>query len=386
MSRVLLPGMTAFALFAIVLPVSAQGLKDAALRQELAVQRLMGRVDDAIKSSYKQEPVAAKAALTEMLDEVASSQDLLPTQRAQLRQRLQARLNAVNAAVRAKSAQDTRPAPRDFDRPKTSKPPNDPSIGASGVAKNWIDPLKRDQKTHADLIRAREAGIQGLNMGIEKSAVVSDREITFPSYWRELTESRKKLVGQQLTDKEVKLLKTLNSVMSVDYDNDKFKAVLNHIQDKTGLSIIVDEGSLRDAMVDYDDPVSFKIQKVTVRTVLKKILADKGLTYIIKEGTIQVMTPKKASEYTVVRTYQVDDLIAPSPQMQMMFGPFVAQMQMQQNAQMLINLIQATVSPEYWQPNGPGSIVFFPPTKSLLIRASAEMHYQMNSPGLFGGR
>ncbi|MBM3992596.1 MAG: hypothetical protein FJ303_00340 [Planctomycetes bacterium] len=386
MSRSILTIVAVFAVFGVASLASAQGVRDAALRQEIAIQKLMGRVDDAIKASYKQAPTTAKAALLDLLDDVANSMDLLPTQRAQLRQRLQARLNGVNDTIRSKSSQEPRPGTRDFDRPKIDRPPTGPSIGASGVAKTWIEPMSRDQKIHADLIRQREAGIQGLNMGIEKSGVLTDREITFPSYWRELTKAREKTVGPQLTDKEVKLLKTLNSVMSVEYDNDKFKAVLNHIQEKTGLAIIVDEGSMRDAMVDYDDPVTFKIGKVSVRTILKKILGDKSLTYIIKEGTIQVMTPKKASEYTVVRTYQVDDLIAPSPQMQMMFGPFVAQAQMQQNAQMLINLIQSTVSPDYWQPNGPGSIVFFPPTKSLIIRASAEMHYQMSSPGLFGGR
>ena len=62
------------------------------------------------------------------------------------------------------------------------------------------------------------------------------------------------------------------------------------------------------------------------------------------------------------------------------------QAKMMQNAQQLINLIQATIEPNYWQPNGPGTIAFFAPTKSLLIRASAEMHYQLGSPGMFGGR
>jgi hypothetical protein len=84
-----------------------------------------------------------------------------------------------------------------------------------------------------------------------------------------------------------------------------------------------------------------------------------------------------------VRAYPIDDLIQPN-QMAMMFGPFVAQAQMMQNAQQLINLIMMTVEPSYWQPNGPGSIAFYPPAKSLIIRASAEMHYQLGSPGLFG--
>ena len=159
------------------------------------------------------------------------------------------------------------------------------------------------------------------------------------------------------------------------------------IQDKTGLSIIIDPASLQDANIDYEaDTVEFKVEKVSVRTILKKVLGDKGLTYIIKEGAIQVMTPKRASEHTVTRSYDIADLVAPSTQMQGRFGPLMGQMQRQQNAQMLANMIASTIEPSYWQPNGPGVIQYYAPTQSLIIRASAEMHYQMASPGLFGGR
>jgi hypothetical protein len=223
-------------------------------------------------------------------------------------------------------------------------------------------------------------------MGIEKSQNYSGNDIDYPANWKELSKRRLEMISPKLTAKEAMLLKALNSVMTPDYNGDELKAVLNHIQDKTGLTIIVDEQSMQEAGVEYTDKVNFRGPKVTVRTILKKVLGDNKLTYIIKEGAIQVMTPKKASEYTVVRTYQVDDLVQPSPQTQMMFGPFVAQLQMNQNALMLVNLIQATVEPNYWQPNGPGSITYYPPTRSLIIRASSEMHYQLASPGLFGAR
>jgi hypothetical protein len=377
----------ALALGAFSITASAQDLKEAARLQKIAAQKITDQVDDAIAFSYKQDPTLAKFALQEMLRQVRDSQDLLESKRTPLVQRLQARIRIVDEAARAKNISlDQRPN-RDPDRPRYAKPASDPSGGVAAVAKNFQDGTGGAQKTQAELIRERERNRTKIDLGIERSANLSAADpIEFPPYWKELTARRKAMVEQQLTKKEVALLKTLNSTMSVDYDNDKFKAVINHIQDKTGLTIIVDEGSLNDAMTDYDAPVSFKIQKATVRTILKKILGDKGLTYIIKEGAIQVMTPKKAAEYTVVRAYAIDDLVAPSPQMQMMFGPFIAQAQMLRNAQQLINLIQMTVEPNYWQPNGPGTIAFFPPTKSLLIRASAEMHYQLGSPGLFGGR
>jgi hypothetical protein len=56
------------------------------------------------------------------------------------------------------------------------------------------------------------------------------------------------------------------------------------------------------------------------------------------------------------------------------------------NAQDLMNLITQAIEPNYWQPNGPGTITYFDATKSIIIRASAEMHYQLESPSIFGGR
>ncbi len=114
-----------------------------------------------------------------------------------------------------------------------------------------------------------------------------------PNTGRKLTESRKNFVGNKLTAKEVTLLKALNSTLSVNFKEAQFKDVLEYIQEKSGVAIIVDEGSLKEAMVEYNDPVNFKIHKVTVRTILKKILLDRGLSYIIKEGTIQVVTVKR---------------------------------------------------------------------------------------------
>jgi len=273
--------------------------------------------------------------------------------------------------------------------PPRSKPPvADPSGGVSGAAKNFTDQARNAGKTNSDLVRDREKGIIAIGKSIEASSIPTDREIAFAKNWKELSDRRKEMVSAKLTEGEAKLLKALNSTMTPNYDRDEFKSVLNHLMDKSGITIIVDETSLDDAKVDYKDPVTFKLPaKVTVRTVLKKVLGDRGLTYIIKEGNVQVMTPKKAAEYTVVRTYQIDDLVAPistNPQMMMMFGPQVQQFQMLQNAQMIINMIQSTIEPAYWQPNGPGSITYFPATKSLIVRASSEIHYQMSSPGLFG--
>ena len=56
---------------------------------------------------------------------------------------------------------------------------------------------------------------------------------------------------------------------------------------------------------------------------------------------------------------------------------------MLQNAQMIINSIESSVEPQMWKSNGgPGSITFHEPSQSLVIRASAEMHYMLGGAGM----
>jgi len=391
MSRIILPGLTAVTLFAFTFAADGQDLKAAAERQKIAAQKLIQNANDAIDASKKQDPSDAKRSLRNMLNRVEDSPDLLPSEKDTLVQRLQARIGVLDRAIRGTaSSDDKRPVYRDPDRPKSKTPVADPSSGASGVAKKWTDEGKSTLQAHNDLIRQREAAITRVNMGIEKSHVIPDKDIAFPADWKTRSKRMKDLFGPQLTEKEVKLLKTLNSVLSVDYQDRKFKEVIGHLKDKTGLTIIVDPASLTDLNIDYNDPVTFDAEKASVKSILKQILAQKGLTYIIKEGAIQVMTPEKASKHTVIRSYQVADLVQGDPQMEMMatrfFGPFGAKNLREQNALQLINLIKAAVEPGYWQPDGPGTIVYFDPTKSIMIRASAEMHYQLESPSIFGGR
>lgn len=50
----------------------------------------------------------------------------------------------------------------------------------------------------------------------------------------------------------------------------------------------------------------------------------------------------------------------------------------------LVELIQRTISPEHWDVNGgPGSIVYYPNLKVLVVRASGEVHGRVG--GLFDG-
>jgi hypothetical protein len=375
-----------FLLLAAPVAARADDLQDILDRDRIAVQRLVSDVNHALaqaKAFEKADVARAKKTLEEALAKIADAKELPDEERASLRRRVQARLTEVIRLARARELAEEEAARRAADKLKRERDADAAKdTGTGDTAKKYIAST-REQVAAADRLRdQRGKGTLGVFSSLEVSATPINGVVEYPKYWAQLTESRKNFVANRLTDKEITLLKALNSTLSVDFNNVPFKDVINYIQEKTGLAIIVDEGSLKDAMVEYNDPVTLQVKKVTVRTILKKVLADHNLGYILKEGTVQVVSAQRARETMIVRSYPIDDLVGPGNQL---YGPFINRSIMLSNVQTLIQNIERAIDPTLWNVNGgPGAITFSEVTRSLIIRAPAEMHYMFGGGGLFG--
>ena len=122
-----------------------------------------------------------------------------------------------------------------------------------------------------------------------------------------------------------------------------------------------------------------KNKNVTLRTVLRKVLGDLGLAYIIKDGSIQVTTPLRAKETLTVRTYYLGDMALVTD---FRLPAVLTQLQAVQNASQIIDAIQSSIDPQSWRANGgTGTILFDPRTLSLVVKQSAEVHFMLG-----GGR
>jgi hypothetical protein len=344
-------------------------------RQEIAVQKLFEEVKNTLAEARRLErsnPAEAARVLRKCLALVEDETALSEQQRTGLQRQLRTRLRDLETAARAKTVDDLQAK-----RLVTEKPQREPEgqvnpNSLASKAKEAYD-AARGRVAEADKIKsAKSAGFGATVRSTEEAAVPTDKVMAFASDYAYRAAQRGK---QKLTDKERSLLKALNSVMTVDFNKSAFRDVIDYLMEKTGQTIVLDQESLKEAMVEYDDPVTFKGKKLTVRTILKKVLADRGLTYIIQEGSIQVVTPQKARETVVARAYPIGDLAS---SLDMRFPPLLRRLQMLQNVGQLIDLIQNTVEPSSWQANGgAGTISFYEPTMSLVIRQTAEMHYQL---------
>src|SRR5262245_19355668 len=290
-------------------------------RDKIAAQKLQADVDSALSRSRtleKSDPERAVELLQDTLTKIRNAPELPGEERVRLVQRLQTRVREVTAAVQSKARAEDDAARRAEQKLRqearereaasggnTGKPAP-PSQGPAGVANQVF------QSRNAALNAAGKQNIdrneRNLNVlvGVQRSATAMEGDIVFPKNWDKISERAK----PKLTEKEIVMLRALNSTLSVNWDKTSFREVIDLLHDKADLPILIDEQSLKDAMVDYSDPVTFKATKATVRTILRKVLADRGLGYILKDGMVQVVTQQKAREAMVVRAYPVSELVA----------------------------------------------------------------------------
>src|SRR5262249_44202621 len=155
---------------------------------------------------------------------------------------------------------------------------DDPSKGPAAVAQQVIQNANTGVGAAARLQQDKNKGFAGAIDSIAQSSIPQAENVTFPKDWAAKIKLREKYAGPVLSPKEIALVKALNSVMSVDFNETPLKKVLEVLQDRTGQAIIVDPGSLKESNTDYNDPVTFKVNKAAFRTILRKVLADNGLT------------------------------------------------------------------------------------------------------------
>ncbi len=347
--------------------------QDEAQKKELEAQKLEKDVRENMAEAAKNSADTAIALLNAVRERVSEDTNLKPERRSQL-------LNQIDARIKVAGQAATTPLP--IERPR----PTD-----AGRRDRDADKARQDQKTVADKIfkDRNDAIVKGndlkdqrseaqlkVDRDVEKSMVAMVDPIAFPKNWEELSKKRTK---PRLTEREEKLLKALNTPLkNIDFDKMNLKDVLQYLQDKTGETIFIPKAIMEEVSIGYETPVTFKSPgDLTFRSVLKKVLGDLNLTYVIKEGSLQVTTPERAKTMYTTRAYYVGDL---APIADIRLGPIGQRLVMAQTIALLMQTIIQTVEPNSWQANNPdagGTILFEPVTMQIVVKQTAEMHLML---------
>ena len=238
----------------------------------------------------------------------------------------------------------------------------------------------RNQRSEA------ERRLAALSRDISRSATPPLGEMDYPADWVKRVKGRLGM-DAALSAEDKAILRALNAPVSVDFKNASINEVVEYLSAKAKQPIMLDREALNEAQISYDTPVTVKLDGVSLRTALKRILGDLGLAYVIKDQSLQVTSSVRAKEMLIVRTYYLGDLLGQgtlgfyfplgNPGNSSGFpvgspnnGPVVAQ-----QAAQIMDSIEATIEPGSWQKNGgSGTITFSAPIAALIIRQSAEVH------------
>ncbi len=374
-SRMLLVGVFSLAVTGFV---SAQDKRDildeAKQRQQVEIQRVEAdyqKVYDAAKAMSVKEPAKAIAMLQTFRDMLTSNADIPADKRDAMLRRIKIAIDAYTGRVTDLTTQPLPTSPR-----TTDKKPDDRD------ARNVVDQAKKTRDQAANSLQAsnqvkalREHNYVLVQLDVDKTNIPQVEDITFPADWK--TKSEKRLAQQQpLTKEEKKILEALNTPMTVQLEDSTLEDVIKFLQDKTGVNIVVPQTILEEKNITYKVGVSVNLKNVTMRTILKKTLADVGLVYIIKDNVIQVTTEERAKQTLTTRTYYMGDLMAVAD---LRMPPYARKAEAIRMINDMIGVIVGSVEPNSWWVNGgPGKIVFDPNTMTLIVTNTAEVHFMLN--------
>jgi hypothetical protein len=222
---------------------------------------------------------------------------------------------------------------------------------------------------------------------VTRSSIPPKGDIEFPANWKERTKNRTNEV--KLTAKEKALIEALDKPVTLSLKDQPLDYVLQELSTQMGQELVIDTRSVADLMVDLKKPTSLESRALSARTVLRQALGSQGLTFVVKDQTIQVVTVERARDMLVTRVYYLGDLVqgvGPFGGAALTWGPLVDYQQTMANVKLIMDSVQSSVDPLSWKDKGgPGTITFHFPSMSLIVRASSEVHATLGSK-LGGGR
>jgi beta-lactamase regulating signal transducer with metallopeptidase domain len=188
------------------------------------------------------------------------------------------------------------------------------------------------------------------------------------------------------TARERDIERRLCEPISLDWNDVPLQQALDSLRDSAGIPIVVDRVALSEAKVRLDQPVSMKVEHITVKSALNVLLKDARLAWVIRDEVVQVTTPPARGKLVQV-TYPVADLVIPIPDYGIAFTdngtppapPGAGDRKPKTDEERLIRLLVSTIEPGTWsEAGGPGTAEYFPLSLALVINQTPEVHEKIS--------
>jgi len=150
---------------------------------------------------------------------------------------------------------------------------------------------------------------------IDDSAVAfpDDRPVVYPDteVWRELTLRRKKYASIDLASRgpsEERIFKALDENTNLEFIETSLGDVVSYLEDFHHIQIEIDNQALRDVGLDTEVPITRNLRAISLRSALRLMLRELGLTYMVRDEVLLITTPEEVLYRPVIEIYDISQL------------------------------------------------------------------------------
>jgi type II secretory pathway component GspD/PulD (secretin) len=156
-------------------------------------------------------------------------------------------------------------------------------------------------------------------------------------------------LGNLRDSKEIEIEHRLETpVPNLNFKDLPLKEVLNDLATLSGINIVEDTAALQERGISLDQPLSLRVENISLKSTLNLLLQKVHLTWMIKEQVLQITTEEKAKGKLVQRVFPVADLVIPVAENNQPDMPTLMDvMNGYNNAQQAYNGSPRVVTPQY---------------------------------------
>ncbi|MBN2579111.1 MAG: hypothetical protein JXB10_08980 [Pirellulales bacterium] len=176
--------------------------------------------------------------------------------------------------------------------------------------------------------------------------------------------------GPSTQSAEQRIRAALARPITVDYQETPLKDMAADLQKKLNVSIHLDQRALNELALEPEQPITFSAVEISANSVLRLILHELGLTWVVKHETLLITSHQEAesSDYLVHKMYDVSDLVRRSS------GPA------SEDLDFLVEAITSTVRPAIWDEYGGSSTlrpIALPGIRALAVKTTEQVHEEL---------
>ncbi len=117
------------------------------------------------------------------------------------------------------------------------------------------------------------------------------------------------MVGPPADNGEAKIRRALTAPATLDFVDTPLADVAASLESAYSIPVELEVAALERVGLSPDAPISRELKDVSLRTALRLMLRDLGLTYVVDEGALVITTREEAAQRLSTRVYPVTPLL-----------------------------------------------------------------------------